>query len=258
MRHRHATLAVSLLLMTVAAPSAAQQPVVPAAPIVPADPVVPAAPVAAVVPGATGAVSGSVVVFKGALDGVRKADASGVVVYLEGPMDVELEDRLAESPPPVHQIRQVNKHFTPAVSAVIRGTEVSFPNDDMIFHNVFSLSKAKRFDLGLYKSGSTKSVILTRPGVIDVYCNIHPEMAAKILVLDNPYFAVTGPDGSFTIAGVPPGTYPYVAWQARGEPVRGTVVVPQGAAVRVDPILVETPQSNLHTRKDGSPYGRYN
>jgi len=237
---------VVLLAATAAALSAAAAP---------ATPVTPATPVAAA---SVGRVTGTAAIFKGGLDGDRKADASGVVVYLEGPMDLELEDRLAEEPPPVLEIRQINKTFAPAVSAVIRGTEVSFPNDDMIFHNVFSLSRAKRFDLGLYKSGTTKSVLLTRPGLIDVYCNIHPEMAAKILVLDNPYFAVTRADGSFTIDGVPPGTYPYVAWQTRGEPIRGTVDVAVGGTTRVDPALVETPQSLVHTRKDGSPYGRYN
>lgn len=205
-----------------------------------------------------GRVHGTVAIARGAVDGPRKSDASGVVIYLEAPMDPELEDMLLDNPPALHEVRQVNKQFVPAVSAVIRGTEVGFPNDDMIFHNVFSLSKSKRFDLGLYKSGTSKSVTLTRPGIIDVYCNIHPEMAAKILVLDNPFFAVTGPDGSFTIEGVPPGSYPYVAWQSRGEPVRGTVEVTDAGTVRVDPLLVETPQATLHTRKDGSPYGRYN
>lgn len=208
----------------------------------------------------TGAIAGAVTITRGGPDGSAKADRSGVVVYLEiaaDDEDAELAEP-AEVTPPVHTIRQLNKTFVPAVSAVLTGTEIQFPNDDMIFHNVFSLSKTRRFDLGLYKSGTSKSVTPTRSGIIDVYCNIHPEMAAKILVLDNPYFAVTGQDGAFRIAGVPPGTYPYVAWQARGEPVRGEVTVAAGAQARLDLALVETPQSSLHTRKDGSPYGRYN
>lgn len=209
-------------------------------------------------PVTTGIVTGAVTITRDSPTGRPKADRSGVVIYLEAPMDPEQEDRLLEELPPVHEVRQINKSFVPAVSAVIRGTEVRFPNDDMVFHNVFSLSKVKRFDLGLYKSGTTRSVTLTRPGIIDVYCNIHPEMAAKILVLDNPYFAVTGVDGSFSIAGVPPGTYSFVAWQVRGEPVRGEVIVSAGAQARLDLKLVETPQSGAHTRKDGSPYGRYN
>lgn len=247
MPHAHALAALLLI-----APAAA--PVAPPAPVTPA----PApAPVAA--PAAnTGTIAGAVTITRDSPTGKPKADRSGVVVYLEAAMDIELEDRLLESPPPKHEVRQINKTFVPAVSAVLRGTEVGFPNDDMIFHNVFSLSKVKRFDLGLYKSGTTKSITLTRPGVIDVYCNIHPEMAAKILVLDNPWFAVTGADGRFEIAGVPPGTYPYVAWLARGEPVRGEVTVTAGGQVQLDLNLVETPQASVHTRKDGSPYGRYN
>lgn len=212
----------------------------------------------ATAPATTGAIVGTVTITRDSPAGKPRTDRSGVVVYLDVPMDPEAEDALLDATPPVHEVRQVNKAFTPAVSAVIRGTEVRFPNDDMIFHNVFSLSKVKRFDLGLYKSGTTRSVTLSRPGIIDVYCNIHPEMAAKILVLDNPHFAVTGADGSFSIAGVPPGTYPYVAWHRGGEPVRGEVVVSAGAHARLDLKLVESPQSNLHTRKDGSPYGRYN
>ncbi len=172
-------------------------------------------------------------------------------------MDPALARRLQDAPPPPHTLRQVNKTFVPAVSAVLRGTEVQFPNNDMIFHNVFSLSKARRFDLGLYKRGTTRSITLTRSGVIDVYCNIHPDMAAKILVLENPYFAITRADGSFEIPGVPPGTYPYVAWHARGEPVRGELTVTAGATTRLALTSVATPQSNLHTRKDGAPYGRY-
>ena len=219
----------------------------------------PVAPAPAPAPAAsTGTIAGAVTIHKDSLTGKPKADRSGVVVYLEVEADEALADRLLDTPRPVLAVRQVNKTFMPAVSAVLTGTEVSFPNDDMIFHNVFSLSKARRFDLGLYKSGTTKSITLTRPGIIDVYCNIHPEMAAKIVVLDNPYFAVTGPDGRFTIAGVPPGTYTWVAWHSRGEAVRGEVTVTAGKAAGIEPALVETPQSSLHTRKDGSPYGRYN
>lgn len=216
---------------------------------------VPAAPSAVA---STGTIAGAVTIHKESPTGKAKADRSGVVVYLEVVVDETLEDRVLEMPRPVLVVRQVNKAFVPAVSAVLTGTEVSFPNEDMIFHNVFSLSKARRFDLGLYKSGTTKSITLTRPGIIDVYCNIHPEMAAKIVVLDHPYFAVTGVDGRFTIADVPPGTYTYVAWHSRGDEVRGEVTVSAGKEARVDPALVEAPRSSVHTRKDGSPYGRYN
>ena len=81
------------------------------------------------------------------------------------------------------------------------------PTDDKIFHNVFSLSRTARFDLGLYKSGESKAVKMKRVGEVDVYCNIHPEMVSKILVLDTRYYAVTDRNGRFSIDGVPPGEY---------------------------------------------------
>ncbi len=208
-----------------------------------------------------GRVAGTVTVLRGSATGKPIADRSGVVFYLELPSDHDDIDIDDEPDPdqvhPVHVIRQVNKTFTPAVSAVLRGTEVQFPNDDMIFHNVFSLSRTQRFDLGLYKSGSSKSILLRRTGIIDVYCNIHPDMAAKILVLDNPYFAITDAEGHFTIADVPPGTYPYVAWLARGEAVHGQITITPGATTQVPVTLIETGQAHAHTRKDGTPYGRY-
>lgn len=212
-----------------------------------------AAPAHAAEAPAAGRVTGQITIVKNGPTGPAKEDRSGVVVYIDREQDeLELTDD-----PPVHEIHQLDKTFRPNVSAVVVGTEISFPNDDKIFHNVFSLSKAKRFDLGLYKSGSTKTVIVGKPGVIDVYCNIHPEMWAKIVVVPNKWFSVTGADGKFELKDVPPGTYPVVAWQARGEPVRGEVTVTAGGAAALNLTLVETPQSTLHTRKDGTPYGRY-
>ncbi len=180
-------------------------------------------------------------------------DRSNIVVYLEG-----VPGAPPVPPEEVHQIRQHNKHFLPKVSAVVVGTTVAFPNDDKIFHNVFSMSRAMKFDLGLYKSGTSKSVVATRPGIVDIYCNIHPSMAAKVLVLENQYFAVTGEDGSFSIEGVPPGTYPVVAWQANGEAYRGEVTVRPNEVSSLDiEMIAGRPSHEEHTRKDGTPYGRY-
>jgi hypothetical protein len=134
---------------------------------------------------------------------------------------------------------------------------VTFPNHDKIFHNVFSLSPTARFDLGLYKEGTAKSVEMKRAGEVDVYCNIHPEMAAKIKVLDTPYYAVTAPDGAFRIDGVPAGTYDVEAWYAHGDAWKGKVTVDEGGVAKVDPAVVEKEVSVKHTRKDGTPYGRY-
>ncbi len=96
-----------------------------------------------------------------------------------------------------------NKSFEPHVEVVPLGGSVSFPNHDDIMHNVFSLTKGNKFDLGLYKSGAKKDFTFASPGLVRVYCNIHPQMSALLQVMENPYFAWTSPDGGFLIDGVP-------------------------------------------------------
>jgi plastocyanin len=107
---------------------------------------------------------------------------------------------------------QKNKSFSPHVLAVLQGTEVEFPNHDPFFHNVFSIYQGKPFDLGLYESGSSKRIKFVRPGVSYIFCNIHPEMSAVVVVLTTPYFAMTAADGSYSIAHVRPGSYRLQVW----------------------------------------------
>ena len=192
----------------------------------------------------TGAVEGRVTV-----SGRAARDHSKVVVSIAVP----------GARPPVQRatVHQKNQTFRPDLTVVTKGSVVDFPNDDKIFHNVFSLSRPARFDLGLYKSGSSKSVTFKRPGVVDIYCNIHPNMVSQIKVVDTPHYAVTGADGRFRIAGVPAGTYPFTAWVAWGEEVKGTVVVEPGKSARLDLRVVAGRPPRRHTRKDGTPYGRY-
>lgn len=180
-----------------------------------------------------------------------RQDASGVVITIEDVPDGDAD------PAREREVRQKNRQFAPFLTVVPKGSSVAFPNDDKIHHNVFSVSKAKRFDLGLYKSGDTKSVTFNREGVVDVYCNIHPEMVAKVKVVDTRYYAVTGKDGRFRIDNIPAGHYPIVAWQAYGEEYRGTVDIQPGrtATVKIDLESGKKPRS--HLRKDGTPYGRY-
>jgi plastocyanin len=195
-----------------------------------------------------GAVAGEISVT---VDGKPKKDRSGVVVYLE---DVPVD---AVPPAKPAAIRQRNKQFDPPLSVVVRGTTVEFPNDDKIFHNVFSVSRAARFDLGLYKSGTSKSVEMKRPGTVDVYCNIHPEMVARVKVLDNAFYDITDAQGKFRIDGVPPGTYPAVAWISSGVEQRGEVTVKAGGIAEFRAQLAEVSKREHHLRKDGTPYGRY-
>jgi hypothetical protein len=132
------------------------------------------------------------------------------VVYIKGPLPGAKPVR------PLEEIHQKNATFVPHVLPVMVGTSVEFPNDDNIFHNVFSKSDAAPFDLGLYKKGDlAKQVPFNKPGEVDVFCSIHARMSCIILVLENPYFAVTDSRGHYTITNVPPGTYTLVAWQER-------------------------------------------
>jgi plastocyanin len=201
-------------------------------------------------PEGSGAVMGRVTLKK---PGGGESDPSGVVVYLESVPGGEPKQDERSHP----QVHQRDLQFSPALTVVTTGTTVDFPNDDKVFHNVFSFSAAAKFDLGLYKSGSSKSVTFRRPGVVNVYCNIHPEMISKIKVLDTTFFAIVGKDGKYRIAGVPPGSYPVVAWQAHGPEFRGQVTIESGGTATVN-IEVSAGLPELrHLRKDGTPYGRY-
>ena len=129
---------------------------------------------------------------------------------------------------------QRDQTFVPHVLAITAGTTVDFPNSDVTFHNVFSLSKTRPFDLGRYPRGQSKSLMFDRPGVVQVFCDIHSHMSAYILVFAHHFYAVTDEAGRYAIEGVPPGTYSVIAWY-EGK-VRDTrrVTVLEGGAVEVD------------------------
>jgi plastocyanin len=114
---------------------------------------------------------------------------------------------------------QRNEAFVPYVLALTVGSTVEFPNSDPFYHNVFSLSKPRRFDLGRYPKGQSRSVRFDQPGVVRVFCEIHSHMSAFILVFAHRYFATTDAEGRYRIEGVPPGTYTLAVWndgQVRG------------------------------------------
>jgi plastocyanin len=129
---------------------------------------------------------------------------------------------------------QRNETFVPHLLAVTTGTAVDFPNSDKFYHNVFSLSKTKRFDLGRYAAGESKRIVFDRPGIVRVFCEIHSHMNAYILVFNHPYFAVSDDEGRYHIDNVPPGTYNVIAWHEGDSDEPRPVTVPDGAAAELD------------------------
>ncbi len=188
-----------------------------------------------------GTVTGKVSVQNGSLE--------NAVVYVE-----TLKDKLARGRK--HEIKQTNKQFTPRFSVVPRGTTVTFPNYDSIFHNVFSLSPGNTFDLGTYRSGDKPGeVSLNSPGVVQVFCNLHSQMSASVLVTPSRHYALVKKDGTFELPDVPVGKHRLVAWMPNAEPVAREVdITAEGASL--DFALSEK-ASAAHTNKFGQPYGSY-
>jgi plastocyanin len=166
--------------------------------------------------------------------GIREAqDLRRGVVYLETAPRGAFEERDAVRA----VLDQRNETFVPHVLAVMVGSVVDFPNSDKTYHNVFSLSKTKRFDLGRYAAGRSKSVRFDRAGVVRVFCDIHSHMNAFILVFNHPFFDVTTPEGRFRIDSVPPGTYTVVAWYEGEAQATRPVTVPAGGLVDIELVV---------------------
>jgi plastocyanin len=153
------------------------------------------------------------------------------------------------------KIAQREKQFEPRVSVVSVGSTVDFPNFDRVFHNVFSLSTPRSFDLGLYRKGKSKSVRFDHPGLVQVYCNIHPHMAAYLMVVDSARHGAADPDGAITIRAIPTGRQTVEGWNARGgmwtrqvtiQPARTTSVI-----VELD---VSSWRETSHLNKHGKEY----
>jgi plastocyanin len=155
-------------------------------------------------------------------------ERSRVAVYLEGQFQTQ---------PATAVLEQKNRQFVADTLVVPVGSTVSFPNRDPIFHNVFSLSKPKTFDLGNYPKDHTRAVNFPKPGIVFVNCHLHPNMSAAIVVAPNQWCAKADAAGRFTLADVPPGTYTVIAWHRAAGFFRQTVKVSKDHASPVEFVI---------------------
>jgi len=200
-------------------------------------------------PPGTGSVRGSLRVYRGALfGGLREAsDHGGALVYVTG--------FASTAPEALALLHQRGEQFEPRLLPVVAGQGVSFPNHDRIYHNVFSVSPLEAFDLGQYKSQDPpRTVRFEKPGLVPVFCNIHPQMLSYVAVLENDAYAVTDEDGAFEIAGLPPGALELQAWMPGARRVTVPIAIEAGAERVVDLRLEQIERIAPHKRKDGSDY----
>lgn len=153
-----------------------------------------------------------------------------VVVYLKDASKTTVAPMRAE-------IRQRGENFVPRVVAVTVGSEVDFPNEDPLYHNVFSLSRVKTFDLGRYPRGKSRGQRFDKPGLVKVFCQIHSHMSATVMVFDHPWFSVPDEGGTFALPAVPPGMHQITAWHERLGDTTQQVRVEPGRPVTVDFVL---------------------
>jgi plastocyanin len=175
-------------------------------------------------------------------------ERSRVVVYLEPAVSMPG----SSATPAQVEVRQLDRRFVPDLVVVPDGSTVSFPNMDPIFHNIYSLSKAKAFDLGSYDKGQTRKVVFSKPGIVDVYCHLHPNMAATVVVTPNRWYARPDRSGHYEIPGVPPGRYTVVAWHKSAGFFRKTITLGDGKDGSADFFIPVDEDPKEHRRAAGS------
>jgi plastocyanin len=180
---------------------------------------------------------------------VSGGEAEAVYVYVDNVKGSPVRGKTVK-------IKQEGKQFAPSYAVVQVGTQLDFPNEDSIFHNVFSQSPRNGFDLGAYRAGpAPHPVTMTAPGVVDVQCNMHESMRAAVLVVPNKLFTKVRPDGTFRLEGVPTGSRRVVAWGPNLKPTRQTIDLGASGA-RAD-FSVEYTGPKVLPNKLGQPYGSY-
>ena len=191
-----------------------------------------------------GTIEGRVVLVRA---GAQAPDASNAVVWLEGasPGSGPAASR-------GEMMRSEQKKFAPRALVVRRNTTVQFPNADAIYHNVFSVSGANRFDLGLYRGGAAREKKFEESGLVRVYCNIHPQMVGFVMVVDSGFATVTGPDGSFRFAGVPAGSLALKVWHEEAGQAPTPMTVQAGDA----PVTVRLDATAFKAQPHKNKYGK--
>ncbi len=196
------------------------------------------------------AFKGKVVIEQNAGEGDIRRSRSNILVWLT-------RTGLA-APKPVEglKLEQKDKAFVPKLLVVPVGSTVEFPNSDAIFHNVFSVSKTNPFDLGLYKKPKSSTHTFDKPGLVEVFCNIHQDMVAYIYVMNTPYYAITTTEGAFEIPNVAPGEYIMKGWHERAPKLFEQEVEVKAESPEMSLTLTDDPElaNKKHPRKDGTPY----
>lgn len=165
----------------------------------------------------------------------------------------EPEGGAANAAPRRIEVDTRGKRFLPRVSVVARGSTVAFPNRDPIFHNVFSVSPANRFDLGRYREGQSRSARFDKPGLVRVYCNVHQQMVAYVMVVETPYHTLTDENGLFVLANLPDGRGTLTVWHERAAVKRIPIEIPAAEPLRIRLDAAQTHEAHLN--KFGKPYG---
>jgi plastocyanin len=182
--------------------------------------------------------------------GEPRLAAGDAVVWLEG-----LSQPGSDPRQPRKRISQRDKRFDPHVEVVRVGDEVDFPNFDRVFHNVFSLSEVAKFDLGLYRNGASRAVRFEKPGVVRVYCNIHPQMAAFLVVVRSDFAGRAPASGEVLLQGVPPGWHHLRVWHEKTEEQSRSVEVTSGHESTVEVVLdISRWSPQGHRNKYGQDY----
>lgn len=192
-------------------------------------------------------------------NGHRLKDSSKVVVWLT-PMGVTVDPPQQKSTE-IPQLVQKDKMFHPSLLVVPAGGKVEFPNHDPFFHNVFSLFEGKRFDLGLYESGTTRFVQFDKPGISFIFCNIHAQMSAVVIALATPYYAISDSRGELSLPTVPPGRYQMQIFHSAVSPdtlrtMSREITVAPGDTSLGTFTLPETDVALAHKNKYGRDYDR--